>query len=165
MAIALKQFKLVYKPVPKAACSSIKAGLALLDGRTGIKRDELLRDVSLAHGIYQTTRFKRREWPLYRGYFRFTVVRDPLKRILSVYTNRVVDYRDLEKSRKLRNLRDQYPVDPDPDFFFQNLGAVYAKFFGDPASCVAYAPFYRARSIPVLKGITGRRRFRSLLRT
>lgn len=123
MAVAVEQFGLVYKPVPKAACSSVKAGLALLDDGVDVALDDLAQDNKRIHAIYPTDRFRRRRWGRFREHFRFTVVRDPVKRLLSVYTNRVLAKNELYHSRRLRKVRDRLPHDPDPDFFFQNLVA------------------------------------------
>ena len=123
MAIALDQYQLVYKPVPKAACSSVKAGLALLDETVAVSMEDLAGNNKEIHRIYPTDRFRRRRWMRYRDHFRFTVVRDPIKRLLSVYTNRVVAKNELYHSRKLRKVQDRLPTHPDPDFFFQNLVA------------------------------------------
>jgi len=121
MTIAVERFLLAYKPVPKAACSSVKAGLALIDERINVELDDLAQNNKHIHAIYPTDRFHRRRWKGFRDHFRFTVVRDPIKRLLSVYTNRVVSKGELSNSPKLRGVRDRLPVDPDPDFFFQNL--------------------------------------------
>lgn len=54
------------------------------------------------------------------------MVRDPLKRLLAVYTNRVVALRELHNCRNIKCGRANLPADPDPDFFFQNLGGYTA---------------------------------------
>ena len=108
--------------VPKAACTSVKAALARLDPEVTIPPE---KDITVFtwHGIYPTRRFRPHRWEEYEGWWRFTVVRDPAKRLMSVYTNRIAQMNELKNSRKLRDGRFDLPTDPDPDFFFQNLEA------------------------------------------
>lgn len=120
MVIAVPKAQLAYMAVPKAACSSVKAMLAQVDPDVTLPPPDQ-RDLLTYHRIYQTRRFRSDDWSNYDGYFRFTVVRDPIKRLMSVYTNRVVEFQDLKNSRAIRNGDAGLPVDPDPDFFYQNL--------------------------------------------
>ncbi|MEP4248850.1 sulfotransferase family 2 domain-containing protein [Tateyamaria sp.] len=86
--------------VPKAACSSIKAALAAIDP-TQDTSDPMAFGQKQVHSIYATQRFRRHRWDQVQDFFRFTVVRDPLKRLLGVYTNRVVGLRELHNCRKI----------------------------------------------------------------
>ncbi len=122
LAIAIPAYKIAYMAVPKAGCSSVKAALAHLDpGVTIPPEDEIT--VMTWHAIYPTVRYRRRAWHNLSDHWRFTVVRDPVRRMLSVYTNRVVQLRDLHMSRKLRDRPEfaHLSRDPDPDYFFQHL--------------------------------------------
>lgn len=122
MAIFLPEYKVAYMAVPKAGCSSVKAALAHLDSRVTIPPAEDIT-VMTWHKIYPTTRFRQRRWNRFTDFYRFTVVRDPARRMMSVYTNRVVHFRDLHSSWKMQTdpNYDHLSKDPDPDFFFQNL--------------------------------------------
>ncbi|MFZ7093665.1 sulfotransferase family 2 domain-containing protein [Primorskyibacter sp. 2E233] len=119
-------YKLAYMPMPKAACSSVKEVLARLDPAVTVPDPE--RDgVFTWHRIYATKRFRMKRWIGLEDYFRFCVVRDPVKRLLSVYTNRVVQLRELHNSPRLRENPGHLVLDPDPDFFFQNIDAYRGK--------------------------------------
>jgi len=122
MAIALSDPRIFYAAVPKAACSSVKAALAVIDPEF----DDLDRalDTQALHRRYPTRRFRRWRFEEYEGWWRFTVVRDPVKRLMSVYTDRVVAKRDLHLSKGVREAG--LPRDPDPDYFFQNLDSYRA---------------------------------------
>lgn len=120
MVVAVSSFKIAYMAVPKAACSSVKAALAMVDPHVDLTLDSMAADNTLVHKAYPTMRFRPHRWEEYEDWWRFTVVRDPLKRLLSVYTDRVVARRELFNSPKLRR-QSALPMDPDPDFFFQNL--------------------------------------------
>ncbi|SPH21549.1 hypothetical protein ASD8599_02301 [Ascidiaceihabitans donghaensis] len=123
--IKVEAHKIAYMALPKAACSSIKKALATID--PAVKVDELADteyDYDKWHMVYPTQRFRPHRWSaLDPDWFGFTVVRDPVKRLMACYTNRVVERGELKNSRKIKNGAYNLPVDPDPDFFFQNLDA------------------------------------------
>lgn len=125
MVIRVDTARLAYMAVPKAACSSIKATLASLDPEQP-KSDPAKFEQREVHRIYPTQRFRQHRWRHVQDHFRFTVVRDPLKRLLAVYTNRVVALRELHNCRKIKHGRVNLPADPDPDYFFQNLSPYIA---------------------------------------
>lgn len=119
--IRLDALELAYVPVPKAACSTVKAMLAAVDHT--LNPDQIaLRDEGRFHTLYRTMRFDARRLDKALGLFRFTVIRDPAKRLISAYLNRVVERGELQHSPRVRRNSD-LPENPDPDFFFQNLEA------------------------------------------
>ena len=122
MSVALPDLRIVYMPIPKAACTSVKAALASIDPEAPITAEEIAADPYCVHAHYQTTRFRPHRWEPYSDgtWWRFAVVRDPLKRLLGVYSNRVEELKELYHSPKMRE-QTALPMDPDPDFFFQNL--------------------------------------------
>lgn len=125
MVIAIEELRLAYAAVPKAGCTSAKMMLAQIDPACEQERTED-QPALWMHRRYQTQRFKPRLWrPFYGGYC-FTVIRDPLARLLSVFTNRVLEKGDLRKSRRMKSGQTALPFDPDPDFFFQHLDAYRA---------------------------------------
>ncbi len=130
MAIELAAYHIAYMALPKAACSSVKAALALNDPDIRLEdypESDFASAVDRWHKIYPTRRFRPHRWEKYdTGWWRFAVVRDPAKRLMSCYTNRVVELKDLHNSRKLLRGDVDLPMDPDPDFFFQNLDAYRA---------------------------------------
>ncbi|KNG95522.1 sulfotransferase family 2 domain-containing protein [Pseudaestuariivita atlantica] len=121
MVITVDAFKIAYMALPKAGCTSVKAALAQIDPAVEIAPDEpnLIR---AWHTAYPTTRFRPHRWDAVADHWRFCVVRDPVKRLMSGYLDRVVKRGELKNSRRLA--RGDFPHltdDPDPDFFFQNL--------------------------------------------
>lgn len=122
MSVELPHLNVIYMPIPKAACTSVKFALAGLDPNRTLPMSYFSEDVSRLHKIYKTSRFRPHRWQPYCDgtWWRFTVIRDPLRRILSLYQNRVVEMRELFNSPRLR-AQTRLPMDPDPDFFFQNL--------------------------------------------
>ena len=128
MSVALEKLKIAYMPVPKAACSSVKAALAQVDPDVSYRWRRARRDPNYVHALYPTRRFRPHRWERFSGgdWWRFTVVRDPLRRLLSVYSNRVGDFNELRNSPGVR-AADDLTIEPDPDFFFQNLQGYIEK--------------------------------------
>lgn len=120
MVIKVEAWKLAYMAVPKAGCTSVKTMLATIDPTVDLPPTDS-RDELMVHSIYPTTRFRPHRWETVEGYYRFTVIRDPIRRLLSTYSNRVVTLGQLTHSPKIRSGEAGLPSDPDPDFFFQNL--------------------------------------------
>ena len=122
MVIHIDTLNIAYMPVPKAACSSVKATLAALDPANPVN-DATAFEIDTLHKQYQTRRFRAHRWAACGDCYRFTVVRDPVKRLLGVYSNRVVALRELHTARNFRRGHTDLPPEPDPDYFFQNLTA------------------------------------------
>ena len=122
MVITVEAHKIAYMALPKAGCSSVKAALAHLDPDVTLPPEDRI-DVNTWHAIYPTRRFRPHRWKQYADYWRFAVVRDPVKRLMSVYTNRVVEFKDLHNCRNILRGHVDLPKDPDPDFFFTHLRA------------------------------------------
>lgn len=122
MVVAVEAHRIAYMAVPKAACSSVKAALAVADPAVPDARlADVGTDPMAIHAIYPTRRFRPHRWRAYEGWFRFTVVRDPLRRLLSLYTDVIAERRLLHNSANFRRARAPLPQDPDPDTFFLNL--------------------------------------------
>lgn len=100
----IRSTDLVYFPVPKIACTSIKHAIlahndpdlaaripAPVPIRVGWRR--MARHV---HEIYPSRTFQLRYRMQYAAGRWFTIVRDPLKRFLSSYSNRILHHDDLK---------------------------------------------------------------------
>ncbi|MEP6565685.1 MAG: sulfotransferase family 2 domain-containing protein [Mesorhizobium sp.] len=119
MAIEIKDLAITYYPIPKSGSSSIKYALLALDGKEGSLSDPD-NDV---HG-HLTTNYVDPLLPVYDGHKRkFTIVRDPLLRLLSAYSSRITDTQVLTgPSTNIEMLRSfGLPVDPDLDTFILNI--------------------------------------------
>lgn len=120
LVITVDAFKIAYMALPKAACSSVKAALALVDPS---QSERPLKELNLEaiHNIYKTQRFRAFRFAEYAGWWRFCVVQDPVRRLMSVYSDLVQGRDMLKNSPRLRNGEAGLPVDPGPDFFYANL--------------------------------------------
>ncbi|MFQ5438405.1 MAG: sulfotransferase family 2 domain-containing protein [Paracoccaceae bacterium] len=113
MVFVLPRQGIAYFPVRKAATTSVNAALRKL--------------VAPGDPTRKTTRtsMSARQRRLAKGCFKFTVVRDPVSRLLSCYGNRVEYHKDLSATFLDRTLVRAIGRDPHPDAdtFFQNLRA------------------------------------------
>lgn len=103
--ITVKRFKLAYWPIPKNACTSMKEALYLLDTGRTFEQDYQPQEFHIHHiypassdgGMYP-------KW-VNDQYFKFIIVRDPLERFVSAFSNRIVYHGDLMKLKMDEGLR------------------------------------------------------------
>lgn len=122
--VYLRQQKLIYIPIPKNACTSIKHALHEVEF---VKRfDSDLPEFSnyREHHEYYKKRANAftsiEKLRSQTRVTRFAVVRDPVRRLLSCYRNRVLDLGDLEQTKAAVD-RIGLPLKPDLNNFFLNL--------------------------------------------
>lgn len=122
--IRLPEERLIYIPVPKNACSSTKEALHEIEfGRRFDKKRDINAPYVNIHDYY-----KKRPKAFAgldrlssaKNFTRFAVVRDPVKRLVSCYRNRVVDLGDLNMSPKSLEKYD-LELNPDINTFVLNL--------------------------------------------
>lgn len=92
MTVILDDHKLFYAAVPKVACSSIKRLFFEVENGFPYENFHTNGRGWYIHQFYPT--MPREKYPDARiaGYRRLTLVRDPIKRFLSAYSNRVVHH-------------------------------------------------------------------------
>lgn len=122
--VKLPEKKLVYIPIPKNACSTIKHALYEIEFNREFDYQQHqkwgYRDI---HDYYNkrpdaftgVNKLKNNGKSIV-----FTVIRDPVKRLISCFRNRVVDLKNLEKSKLLLKHKG-LPIDPDLNTFIMNL--------------------------------------------
>ncbi len=122
MAVEWKAKNLVYVPVPKVACTTLKHVFHLLD-----RGYEFWNDCDpIAYGIHATysptPEFRHNRLALYSSWRRLVVVRDPIERFLSAYVHRIVDCRDLlHISTKTLARESDVPVMPNIHQFIEHF--------------------------------------------
>lgn len=116
--IKLYKGKLGYRDIPKTACSTIKK--ALYAAEFSKKFDEQNHNGLHIHDLMNTYKDS-----IDTCEFRFIVVRDPIKRFLSAYSNRVLHYQELSSEfieKNCPHLIGQIEVfNPSLSQFIQNL--------------------------------------------
>ena len=103
MTIGIKINQLGYFPIPKVACTSIKTAMFLIEhGREyKPKIDINKKAVQHIHNYYE-----ERLANIDSCDFKFIVIRDPIKRFLSAYNNRVAHHKKLTQEA----IEDQYLI-------------------------------------------------------
>lgn len=123
-AAVSERYGLAYFSVPKAASTSMKMVLYALEHET-----PWTGDPDRVHPQFPTHPVKPADFEAVRDKWRFTILRDPVARLLSAYGNRVEHHRDIERAigsslrRRLR-FRLRHPFanrHPSPDAFYENL--------------------------------------------
>jgi len=93
MVVVLEKQGIAYFIVPKTAGTSICH--ALHRAITGAPFDGPVQDI---HTHYPTYPVGEKDFERCRPLWKFAVVRDPVKRLLSAYQNRVIDHGDLDEA-------------------------------------------------------------------
>ena len=85
--IVLEKLSIGYKDIPKVACTSIKEAIYELQIGKKFNKEEL--------GTHIHQFYAKRKKDLSLADFKFIVLRDPIKRFLSGYSNRVTHHKEL----------------------------------------------------------------------
>lgn len=109
--LIVKSHGLAYFPIPKVANTTIRYGIW-----EAVGYDDLFDNGN--------KRMSARLREMSSGMHRFVVVRDPIERALSGWSNRVIHERDIERSSVSRALLAPLGLEalPDANTFFLNIG-------------------------------------------
>lgn len=122
--IRLPEHQLIYIPIPKNACTSVKQALHYIQfGEFFTIKDKRYAAFKGLHDFYNKrpeafTGIRRLEKA--SDFTKFAVVRDPVERLISCYRNRVVDLGDLQ-SDAVTLQRMNLSAEPDLNTFVLNL--------------------------------------------
>lgn len=130
MSVFVYDRKLSYYPVPKIACTSLKKLFFYI--QNGVHPNDLITNGKRLniHPLYRSVSFVQSAPQDRDDHFRVAVVRDPVARLLSCYSNRVVHHGELSAPRFKKAAQDD-GLRPDPTLgeFVDNLEG-YRKHFG-----------------------------------
>lgn len=123
MAAVSHRCRMVYFPIPKNGSSSVKRMFYEMD--SGRSADSLKDELKLSpHDIYSHQ--SRERWlRYYSSYSTLVIVRDPIKRFLSSYSNRVVHRESLSKDDEVAARLKEKGLSTTPSLneFVANLAA------------------------------------------
>jgi hypothetical protein len=123
MAIVSHRLRIVFFPMPKNCSSSVKSAFYKLE--TGMTYRRAKKKFGLTVNVHSCYRVPNHEkWKgIYDSYDTVTFVREPIKRFLSAYSNRVVHVRALEKfGTSPEEISEAgYPVRPTLEEFAEHL--------------------------------------------
>lgn len=128
MPLALDQHKIAFFNVPKVATTSIKEIFYRVEhGRAFDPKNHGGRHIHQVMG--SGARATEEMFARFQEYWRFTVVRDPMKRILSCYANRIAHHNDLGKDFRISMKFRMRGLPPRPslDRFIKDLDR-YRKY-------------------------------------
>ncbi len=118
--ILLTEYSIGYRVIPKVACTSIKDALYKLKIGKDFSEDEL--------GMHVHHYFDREITDISDAKFKFIVIREPIKRFLSGYSNRVTHHWELSEEYlgKIKNgikllEKKTVPTNPSLSDFIGNL--------------------------------------------
>lgn len=114
MTVVLKEHKLFYAAIPKVACSSIKTMFYEIENGFAFKPFKTSGRSWYIHDVYP--RRLRQDFPTQKiaDYRRLALVRDPIKRFLSAYGNRVVHHKEASQEA-VDKLGGFSKLTPNPD--------------------------------------------------
>jgi len=123
MPVLFEKHRIAFFDTPKVASTSVKLALHEIEhGNAMEDRNDLEEAV---HRVYKTRRLSgEADFAACEGYWTFAIVRDPAKRLLSAYSNRVVFRKDQYKRRfaYTRAALLGIGMEPDVNAFFTHLG-------------------------------------------
>jgi hypothetical protein len=106
---------------PKAGGTSLRAFLFHVENGMPFRHFVVQGQPMDANSLVYNYRFNRNNHAALTGYRRFAVLRDPVRRFLSGYSNRVLHYRELSVEAAGKELlQEGLPPDPDLGTFIEN---------------------------------------------
>ncbi|WP_127109087.1 sulfotransferase family 2 domain-containing protein [Pararhodobacter zhoushanensis] len=123
MPLIIRRKNLAYFSVPKVACTSIKN--MLHEMKTGEPFKPWTRPngkTVFVHNLYSSIHFDELPHEELAPLHKITIIRDPITRFLSAYSNRVVHHRELSKEKCGGKLaKADLPPDPDLSLFIDRF--------------------------------------------
>jgi tetratricopeptide (TPR) repeat protein len=112
--IDFQEYKIAYIPIPKCASSTLKSIFYKL--KTG-------EDTINPHPFYNNPFFKtqNRNIETYQDYFKFVIIRDPIKRFISYYYKNIMGDQSLQNHFGCQRFAFNLDCLPDINFFIEHL--------------------------------------------
>ncbi len=122
MPVILEDHKIAFFNVPKAASTSLKHAFYIVQHGKPFENGDF--GAGNIHKLYKVkVPVTREDIEALDGYWKFTVLRDPVKRMLSAYSNRVLHHRDMHKMprARLRAALRGLSLTPSVDMFLRKI--------------------------------------------
>ena len=122
MPYVMPEARLAFFFSPKGGGTSLRAYLFHLENGFAFRDYKVQGRQVDANDLVKNTRWKAFDKNSVQGFETFAVIRDPVRRFLSGYSNRVLHYRELSTEKAGETLREMdLPPDPDIDGFVENF--------------------------------------------
>lgn len=153
MVVSVPSAKIAYFPVPKTACTSLKHMIFQLENDRPFEVLKINGRRIDIHTLYKSVKLTPQHLKDHADSWKFTIIRDPIKRMISAYSNRVVFHRALVKVRRkdpkaLGDLSDM----PSMNEFFENFRA-YRAACGEVQSHTRPAGYFLGRKLSVFDAV------------
>ncbi len=143
--IVLDRYGIAYCPMPKNASSSIKARMNyLMRGTNDVYAHRFFTNV---YETSQTT-----DLPDLSDYFSFTVIRDPVERLLSYYQKNIIEEDSLARELENSRVREIMSTHPSIDEFVGQLES-YIFYFDDAHHHTLPQSAYISTALPHLSRV------------
>ena len=114
MVMKLTQYGVAYFPIPKIACSSLKILFYGIENGEEFQPRILNGKTWHIHDAHPTKTFYEIDHALLGAIEKIAVIRDPVERLLSAYSNRVGYYKELRSAWLDKTLLSSLQIEPDP---------------------------------------------------
>ena len=123
MVVSLPNIRLAYYPVPKCANTSIKLALHKVKFGAEFEPSKKFKHI---HRLHPTPSFSEIRSLDYCGFLKVAVIRDPISRFISAWSNRVAFHRELSQFKLSADqssylVQKSIPFDPDLEAFIEHL--------------------------------------------
>ena len=115
MTAILPDFGLFYAAVPKIACTSIKHAFIELENDRTFQRYKANGRMRNIHHLYPTRPFDKIPQGKVKDFRKLALIRDPVERFVSAYSNRVQHHKELSWWKVGKDL-ERLGLAPDPGF-------------------------------------------------
>jgi hypothetical protein len=126
MSVILDKFSFFYIPIPKVACTSIKLMFFELENGFPFKGYMVNGKRRHIHQYYGSSLWENTPHKRVANFQRVTLVRDPVERFLSAYSNRVVHHKELSPEKTGPNFKNKgLEYNPGLDLFIERFEDYY----------------------------------------
>jgi hypothetical protein len=126
MSVILDKYSLFYIPIPKVACTSIKLMFFELESGFPFKGYTVNGKKRHIHEYYRSGLWENVPHKRVANFQRVTLVRDPVDRFISAYSNRVVHHKELSSEKTGPNFKNKgLEHNPGIDLFIDRFDDYY----------------------------------------
>lgn len=117
MSAIIPELKLIYVSIPKCACTSLKNCMYYLENKFDFKTYKNNGNYVYIHKLYPSIYFedflKKIEKYDISSFTKICLIRDPIQRFISAYTNRVMHHKELSIDKMKANNLDPEMANPN----------------------------------------------------
>ena len=129
-AIICNNLKFLYTSIPKCACTSLKHWIYEIEFNRKFEKYEKDNKIIHIHNYQGFNKISLQKLPEdKKDYKRLIVIRDPIKKFISAYSNRVIHHKQLSKKVAYKDKIEtaNLKFNPDINYFVENIEA-YQNF-------------------------------------